>query len=149
MADRMSFNEMSRELGGVLTAKQCAAKLDELLDAPDWMTAAREDRLITIRMSQILATLEERFQDIDNMTLQLKVLKELGNRLDKRQAATTVDLNTWNANTGRELGRIVDQSMAYMKGALREKVDAETWEQLEGEALAFAKAEIRKRELTE
>lgn len=149
MADRMSFEEMSNELGGVIKPAAIAAKLSELLKAPDWMSAAQEDRLLTIRLSQILATLEERFQNVETMTLQLKLLKELGNRLDKRQAATQLDLNSWNQNVGREIGRIMDQSMAYMKGALREQVDPVVWEELEREALAFARSEIRKREIAE
>jgi hypothetical protein len=149
MADRKSFEEMSKELSGVISAREAATHLSELLKAPDWMSAAQEDRLITIRMSTILATLEDRFQDIDNMTLQLKILKELGNRLDKRQAATTVDLNTWSVNTGRELGRIVDLSLSYMRGALREQVDPEKWDELLTEAMSHARVEIAKSEITE
>lgn len=149
MADRMSFEEMSNELGGVIKPAAIAAKLSDLLKAPDWMSAAQEDRLLTIRLSQILATLEERFQDVENMTLQLKLLKELGNRLDKRQAATQVDLNSWNQNVGRELGRIVDQSFAFMRGALRDEIEPERWDELQREALMFAKKEIAKKEVAD
>jgi len=144
MADRMSFEEMSNELGGVIKPGAIAAKLSELLKAPDWMSAAQEDRLLTIRLSQILATLEERFQDVENMTLQLKLLKELGNRLDKRQAATQLDLNTLYDNQGRIMGRAFDIALTYMRGALRDEIDGERWDELAKEGLEHAQVELQK-----
>ena len=47
------------------------------------------------------------------------------------------------------MGEDVDQALAYMKGALREKVDPELWEELVREAMLHAQAEIAKHEMIE
>lgn len=149
LADGHSPEEISQRLGGTVTPKGVATRITELLKARNWLTAAQLDQLITLKMIGILAKLEAKFEDVGNLTLQLKILKELGNRLDKRAAATQVDLNTYDQNIGRQLGRVLDQAMSYMQGALRDKVDPDQWDELKREALEHARYEIAKNEIEE
>lgn len=141
------MQEISERLGGVVSPVQVGARIKELLKMKNWLTAAEQDQEITLEMQRVLATLKARFQDNENLSLQLKVLKELGTRLDKRAAATQVDLNTYDANVGRQLGRVVDLALSYVKGALREKIDADEWDSLVLEAMGHARAEIVKNEV--
>lgn len=147
LADSHSPEEIGERLR--LSPKAVAARITELLKMRDWLTAAQEDALITLKMKRILVQLEDRYLDLDNAMMQLRLLKEIGNRLDKRQAATSVDLSTYNQNVGRVLGQVVDSSLAYMKGALREQVDPELWDTLVMEAMQHARTEIAKNEIEE
>lgn len=149
LADGNSPEEISQQLKGVVSPKAVATRITELLKARNWLTAAQLDQLITLKMIGILRKLEEKFEDVQNLTLQLKILKELGTRLDKRAAATQLDLETYDRNIGRQLGRVVDNAMSYMKGALRDQVDPALWDQLEQEALEHARHEIAKNEIEE
>jgi hypothetical protein len=76
-------------------------------------------------------------------------LKDVLDRLEKRQARITADLNTYNASVGQQLGHVVDLALTYMKGALRESVDAEKWDELVLDAIAVAAHEIEKKQIAE
>lgn len=147
LADSFSPEEIGERLR--LSPSAVAARITELLKMRDWLTAAQEDALITLRMKRILAQLEERYLDLDNAMMQLRLLKEIGNRLDKRQAATSVDLNTLYDNQGRIMARAFDIALSYMRGALRDEIDPERWDELTDEALQHAEAELQKHEAIE
>lgn len=108
LADRMSPEEISEEIGGWYKPKEVAARIQALLKSRNWLTMAQEDQLVTVKMRELLAKLEERFFDLDNASMQLKVLKEIGTRLDKRQAATDFDI-----------GRLYDNHAKLMFAAMR------------------------------
>jgi len=144
LADHMSPEQISRELGDVVTPARVALRIHELLKAQDWLSLAEQDRLVTYKMRKILTKLEGQYMDLDSAKVQVKVLQAIGTRLDKRAAATTEDLQTYNANVGRTLGRVVDLALTYMKGALREQVDPELWDSLVMDALEQARREIER-----
>lgn len=145
----MSPEELSRSIEGLMTPVQVAAHVKKLLAEKDWLTAAEQDNLITLKLQAILSTLEQKFQDNENLDLQLKFLKEIGNRLDKRRAATQIDLTTYHANVGREMGRIYDLALAHMRGALSHAVDADEWDEAAVDALEFAQTEAMKKAIGE
>lgn len=148
MADQ-SPEEISRRLNGVIRPRAVAARLVALTDMPDWLTAQRQDRVLTLRMQAILDQLEARGFDNDNAKTRLAVLKELGNRLDKRAAATNADLNTLYDNQGRIMAQAYDIALSYMKGALRDEIDPDRWDELSAEALKHAQTELTKHEAIE
>lgn len=148
-AEGMSMQEISERLNSVISPAAAGARIKDLYKMRDWLTAAEQDQQIVMEMRRILGTLKSRYEDGDNLTLQLKVLDKIGGRLDKRAAATTADLNTYSANIGRQLGRVVDKAMSYMQGALREQVDTDVWDELKKEALEHARVEIARNELDE
>jgi hypothetical protein len=146
LADNHSPEEISRALGGVISPAKVAAHTQTLLKSKNWLTAAQEDALISYKMKRILLTLEGRFMDNDNFSARLKLLKEIGGRLDKRETAKDADLNKLYNNQGRIMGQVVDLALTFMKGALRKEIDADQWDALVQEALRNAQAEIAKHE---
>lgn len=148
-AANMSPVELSAEVNGILRPEVAAARVKELLRARDWLTDTELDNLVTYKLQKALARLEGQYLDNENLELQLKFLREIAGRLDKRRAATTVDLNTLYGNNGRLMAQIYDMCLAYMKGALREKIDADLWDELAQEALDHASLEISRHEAIE
>ncbi|MBT2484758.1 MULTISPECIES: hypothetical protein [unclassified Microbacterium] len=143
--DSESAEEISRRLGGVITPERVAAQKTVLLTSKRWVDAAEQDELVLYRLRNILAQLEEKYLDLDNALVQLRFLKEIGARLDKRREATKIDLETYDLNVARVLGQVVDQSLSYMKGALRSEVDPDLWDQLVIEAMRHAQTVIEQK----
>lgn len=144
MADSRSPEEISKALGGVIRPERVAQRITELLDTRDWLSEARQDTLVVMKMRKVLTKLEGQFMTDDVAKIQLAYLKAIGDRLDKRRAATEVDLNTYHVNVGREMARVYDLALAYMKGALRAEIDAELWDTTSKEALEHARTELAK-----
>ncbi|MDL5351205.1 hypothetical protein [Microbacterium sp. zg-YB36] len=147
LADHCSPEEISRELGGALSPARVAAHTKALLKSQDWLTDAEQDAIVTWKMRRILAKLEEQYMDLDNAKAQLAALKLIGERLDKRRAATQLDLTTYSETVGRQLGRVVDLSLTYMKGALRDEVDPDRWDELVQEAVLMAREKIEEKQV--
>lgn len=152
MADYMSPEQISKKLGGAVSAAKIRLQLQRLLEDVDWITEAQRENLLFRRMHMILAKLESipgSQWDLDNLKVQLATLKELGNRFDKRRQANEVDLERYDRNVGQVLGRVVDLSLSYMKGALRAEVDADRWDELVQEAILQARSEIERHQAVE
>lgn len=147
LADTRSVREISEALGGVITPTRVAARIDELLDTRDWLTEAKQDQLNVYKMRRVLSELEGQYLDLDNAKVQLSYLKAIAERLDKRRAATDVDLERYSQNVGRQIGRVVDESLAYMRGALREEIDSDRWDELVREAMTIAWGKIQEKQL--
>lgn len=148
-ADRLSANELSKLIGGIIPPERIAAHVKNLLKERDWLTDAELDNLITYKLQRALAKLESQFEDLDNLKVQLGFIRELGARLDKRRAATTVDLNTLYGNNGRLMAQIFDITLAHMRGQLQDSISLDAWDEAADQALAYAKAEIQKHEAIE
>lgn len=148
-ADSESPAEISRRLGGVISPQAVAARTQTLLASKDWLTTQQEGQLIDLRLRKILVTLEDRFLDIDSAMMQLKLLKEMGNRLDKRAASTSLNLDSLYGNQGKLMAKAYDIALSYIKGALREQIDPDKWDELAKEALGHAQAELAKHEAIE
>lgn len=141
-ASGKSCEDISQRLGGTISPARVKLRMDQILSAPDWLTKAQQEEAL-IRLLQV-GIVELR----DNPTLDAAKLLRLQindvlDRLRERGRATEQDLQTWNANVGRELGRIVDKALSYMQGALREQVDPQTWERVKIEAMEMAWQDIR------
>jgi hypothetical protein len=147
--DSESAEEISRRLGGVITPERVAAQKTVLLTSRKWIDAAEQDELVLYRLRRILAAFEGQTLDNDNAMVQLRFLKEIGNRLDKRREATQVDLETYDLNVAREMTRAYDIALGYMKGALRGEIDPDVWDELAREALAHAGREVTQKALDE
>jgi len=149
MAGSYSPEEVSAALGGIASPGRIAARTQVLLSSRDWLTATQEDQHVTFKLKRMLSDFEERYMDLDNATMRLKLLKEIGARLEKRSAATEIDLGKLYGNQGRIMGQAVDNALTYMKGALREKVDPDLWDELVQEAMLSAQSEIAKHQAIE
>lgn len=138
-------------LGGTVSPERVMAIKEELLTSRRWVTVAQEEELVLFRLREIVAKFEEvdTMSDMDSARVHLAYLKELGNRLDKRRAATQVDLETYDYNVARQMVAAYDIALGYMKGALRDEIDEERWDQIAKEALAHAGREVAKKAVTE
>ncbi|GAB2702036.1 hypothetical protein BKA24_001733 [Microbacterium marinum] len=163
----LSRAEISRRIGGVLTPERVDERLNALLEAPDWLSDAKQERallqLVRLNLMDLRADLDGYKESVlrgtdelsgprrdaynDNLKLQLAYIDRIFTRYDKRARATDEDLNTWSVNVGRELGSIVDEALAYMKGALRGEIAATEWDQLKIEAMQHAWSRIEEKQV--
>ena len=149
LAGSHSPAEISARLGGVVSAGAVASRVQTLLKAKDWLTTAQEEQLLLWELKMALVEINERTMDKDMLKVKLAYTKAITDRLDKRLASTDIDLGVLYQNQGRIMGQVVDSALSYMKGALREQVDATLWEDLVKEAMYSAQAEIAKHEAIE
>ena len=138
----------------IYDAEQVDRKIKEALAAPDWLTEAQQERAM-LRMVQInLAALRDMATGLgdvdayhDNAKIQLAYIDRIFARFDKRRQVVEDDLEKWNANVGREIGAIVDEALAYMKGALRNEISGDDWETLKADAMRHAWARIEAKQI--
>ena len=142
----LSPEQISDRIGGVLTPARVAIKLRELLSASNWLEDAERERAVLHLLERKLVELNK-FNDLDTAKLVLAYGKELLVNLNKRKAVVEDQLLTYDRNVGQQLGHVVDLALGYMQGALREKVDPETWDRTKQEALALAWREIQSKQV--
>lgn len=129
-ADTLSLNALSFKIEGILSPEQCGARLVQLLDSPDWLTAVQQDQLITHKMRLAIIQLEEQLPSARNVEVLVNALEKLGNRLEKRVAANEADLSKLYAFQGQVLMETIDEVLAYMRGVVTDgnTVAAEQWD---------------------
>ena len=149
LAGVYSPNEISAQLKGVVSPGKVASRVQTLLKARNWLTVTQERLLITWRLKDLLRQIEERGLTDDNAKLRISLYKELAVQLEKTDKATTADLTTYHRNQGIIMGQVVDQALAYMKGALRDEVEPAKWDALLQEAMYSAQLEIARHETIE
>jgi hypothetical protein len=148
-----SPEEISEKFNGAIEPARVAALTKELLARRDWLTMAEREVMLIIRLENILNDLERVRTDGDlnyeNAKTQLGYLKELGNRFDKRRAATQVDLNALYSNQAQLMLKAIDLATAYLRGAFREKIDQQAWDEAIAEGMRLAAAELEKHQAVE
>lgn len=150
LADRLSPEEISREIGGVLSPAGVRVRLNHLLRERDWLESTQKEQLILRRMNKVIDELEDRTKyDLDSAKVLLQYLKASADRLDKRNAAREIDLNTLYGNQAKIMARAYDIALAHMRGALRGEIEAAVWDEAAREALMYARAELEKHQAVE
>ncbi|MGO2150882.1 MAG: hypothetical protein ACTH32_06730 [Microbacterium gubbeenense] len=143
----LSAERISAELDGIMPPAKVRLRVDELLKETDWLNNAQQEvaliRVMRRNLSQLQAFLEDGI-DGDAMKISLSYIESILKRMDKQQEGTQAKLDEYNANVGRLIGRVVDQALTYMKGALRQQVDGDEWDVLVRDALRAARIEIEK-----
>lgn len=147
-ADTLSLNALSYKIGNILTPEQCGARIVQLLDAPDWLTLAQQDRLVTMKMRLLIVNLEEMTLSARTAEILIRALESLGNRLDRRQEATDRDLHTLYAFQGGVLLDGINAAMAHMRGRLTagDKLSEKEWDDALESSIRYAQMEIVKHE---
>lgn len=135
---------LAADAATAISAAAVAQRRTELLTAPPLLKEAEEMRALDLRLKSIVAQLEESHLSLDHAKVILLYLKEIGVRMDKRVAAREIDVATWEGNMGSLLARSVDLALSFMRGALREEIDADRWDDLLLEGMAHARREIEK-----
>lgn len=147
LAGAYSPTEISDMMAGRVSPEEVHDRGKALLKR-DWLTLAEEDQLVVRKLNKILIRLEGQYLNLDNASTQLKLLKEIGARLDKRAAATTVDLTALYGNQAILMGQAIELALQKTLGVLR-KAHPELEESEIREALRLslpeAAAEIQSR----
>ena len=124
LADIHSPEEISRELGGVLSPAKVRLLLNDLLskNGRTWMDDDQREELLLYRLSNVI----EKFEDmtlagsIEHAKVYLAYLRTVKEMLDKRQAQRQVDLNALYANQAQIMFDAVKIATAGMVSALRD-----------------------------
>lgn len=144
----MSPEDISREIGGILSPARVMVRTRELLKAPGWLEMAQREQALLIVLRNRVFELQKA-RDLDSIKVQAGIIKDLLGQLDKQYSRTEADLTTYSANTGRQLGHVVDLVLTYMRGAMRDEIDLEKWDASIEEALVIAQSEIAKKQAVE
>lgn len=143
-ADSRSPEEISYMLGGIVRPERIMSRTAELLKSRDWLSRQQQQQRLYLVLSSMLATLQEKYLDLDTAKVILATVKTLFKQASELSATTEDDLNKLYGNQGLIMARVVDGALGYMRGALREHVPAEMWDELVEEALLHARDEIAK-----
>lgn len=146
-ANGLSPDDISRSIGGILTPARVMVRTRELLKAGDWLEDKEQEQALLIVLRNRVAELQNA-KDLDSIKVQTGIIKELLAQIEKRSKSNAADLNTYNANVGRQLGHVVDLVLTYMRGALRESINLDQWDDAIQEALVVAAAEIEKKQVS-
>lgn len=117
-ADSESPAAISFRLKGELSPSQVRARIVSLTEATDWLSSAQEDRLLTLKMKQIINELMGHTLTARNAEVLLNGLEKVGNRLDRRTAATEQDLMRLYAFQGAALLDTVNEAMAIVRAQI-------------------------------
>lgn len=142
-AMELSPLEISRRLGGIVNPAQVRLRVDELTKSATWLTAIQQEHALLSILRTNLLEMRSQALDADNAKLQHQYVETLLKRADRRQEVTKNQLETYDANVGAQLGAVVDEALAYMKGAFREEIDPLKWEATVGEAMEHAWVRIK------
>lgn len=144
-ADNMSPQAISFKIEGALSPEQVMSRIAQLTNTADWLTAAQQDQIVTLKMRQIIVELEEMPRNTRNAEVIINALDRLGNRLDKRRETIEEDLSTLYAFQGRAMLDSIEKALAYIRSALSldEKSQAE-WDGALETAMHFAQMELAK-----
>lgn len=147
-ADSLSPAQISFKIEGALSPEQVMTRIGQLLDSPDWLTAAQQDQLVTLKMRQLVVELEEMPRTARNAEILIRALEAVGNRLDKRQAATERDLSTLYAFQGAVMLDAIQKALDHMKKTLTaaDKLDPAEWDTALSAAMRFAQMEVASHE---
>jgi len=150
-ADTLSPQAISFKIDGILTPEQIMNRIQQLLDTPDWLTAAQQDNLVTMKMRQLIVDLEEMNLNPRVAEILIRALESLGNRLDKRQEATEKDLSTLYSFQGTVMLDAIKIAITHMRGRLTgaDKLSEEEWDSALESSLRFSQMELSKYEQEE
>lgn len=148
-ADTLSSEAISYKVEGRLTPKQVMARIDVLLEAPDRLTALQQDQLVTMKMRQLVVSLEEMTLTARVAEVLVRALEGVGTRLDKRVESTEKELSTLYAFQGEVMLDAISTAMTHMRGALTagSPLAEEQWDNAMESALRFAQIELSKHEI--
>lgn len=146
--DSRSPAELSLLIGGALTPEECAARVSSLLEKSDWLSMTQQDALVTLKMRQLIAELEDQPRSTRNAEVLIRALEALGNRLEKRSQAIESDLQRLYAWQGQVLIEALTMIAEHLRRRLPEvgEVDEETWNTVVEEGIRRAGAMLASHE---
>jgi hypothetical protein len=146
-----SAEEISEMLGGVITPERVQEQGKKLVSDRNWLKMAEREMLLIYQFEEIIADLERvrASGNYEYLGAHLRALKDLGGRLDKLRAATQIDLNALYDNQAQLMLKALDIATSYLRGAFRDKIDQQEWDEAIREGMVLAAAELAKHEAIE
>lgn len=150
-ADSRSPAELSLITGGMLTPEECAARVSMLLEQGDWLTRTQQDALVTMKMRMLISEMEDQPRTTRNAEVLIRALEVLGNRLDKRAAATEQDLQRLYSWQGELLIDAIVNVLTHMRRRLPDvaAIPEHEWRQVVDEGIRRAGALFASHESTD
>lgn len=148
-ADTLSSTAISFKIEGRLTPQQVMSRITTLLDTPDWLTAAQQDQIITMKLRVLITQLEEMPLTARLAEVMIAALEKLGNRLDRRSEATERDLSTLYAFQGTVMLEAISVAMGHMRERVTDgdAMKQAQWDDALESAIRFAQMELAKHEI--
>lgn len=143
-----SGEEMEQLTG--IPAAQAVLHVKTLLGRRDIWSEVEKRQLLLHELNDLKDSLTDRalqLQDDDSARLLLKVLQEIGRRLDAERTKLDIDVVKLTEYQERVLLRAMDSALTFAKGELAERypeVKREELDELVGQGLLKAKYEIEK-----
>lgn len=143
-----SGDEMEQLTG--VPAAQAVLHVKQILSRRDIWSEVERRQLLLHELNDLKESLTDRavqLQDDDSARLLLKVLQEIGKRLDSERTQLDIDVIKLTEYQERILLRAMDSALNFAKGELAERypeVDKNELDELVGQGLLKAKYEIEK-----
>ena len=143
-----SGDEMEQLTG--VPAAQAVMHVKQMLSRRDIWSEVERRQLLLHELNDLKESLTDRavqLQDEDSARLLLKVLQEIGKRLDSERTQLDIDIIKLTEYQERILLRAMDSALTFAKGELAERypeVDKNELDELVGQGLLKAKYEIEK-----
>jgi hypothetical protein len=143
-----SGDEMEQLTG--VPAAQAVLHVKQILSRRDIWSEVERRQLLLHELNDLKESLTDRavqLQDDDSARLLLKVLQEIGKRLDSERTQLDIDVVKLTEYQERVLLRAMDSALNFAKGELAERypdVDKQQLDELVGQGLLKAKYEIEK-----
>lgn len=143
-----SGDEMEQLTG--VPAAQAVLHVKQILSRRDIWSEVERRQLLLHELNDLKESLTDRavqLQDDDSARLLLKVLQEIGKRLDQERTQLDIDIVKLTEYQERILLRAMDSALNFAKGELMERypeVPREELDELVGQGLLKAKYEIEK-----
>lgn len=150
--DSKSPAEISEMFNGAITPKGVAKRVQELIENPNWLTQAQQEEIILRRMRELVAKIEEQskeYRSVEMYEAHIRALEAVAKRVDKRRETNAVDLNSLYGNQAAIMLRALDLATGYLRGAFREQIDQEKWDEAIREGMSLARKEVEKHKAIE
>jgi len=145
-ASGKSGDEMEQLTG--IPAAQAVLHVKQLLSNRDIWSEIERRQLLLFELNELKDSLSQRaieMRDEDSARLLLKVLQEIGRRLDSERESLDVDIIKLNEYQQRIMLRAMDAALNFAKGELKVRypeVDKDELDELIMEGLVRAKGEL-------
>jgi len=157
-SDRMMLKNARKSIGEIaeitcIPAQNVAARMQELLEAHDWMTDRQQERLLIMEMEEFIQNARDMLEnaDLENYApiaaVVLKGMTTVGNRMDSRKSILDDDINKITMAQGRLMGQVVDIALTHVRATLKERypeTDDEEIDVLLMEGMTLASRQIDK-----
>mgnify|MGYP003674704977 FL=1 len=147
-ASGKSGDEMEQLTG--VPAAQAVMHVKQMLSRRDIWSEVERRQLLLHELNDLKESLTDRavqMQDDDSARLLLKVLQEIGKRLDSERTQLDIDIIKLTEYQERILLRAMDSALNFAKGELSERypeINKNELDELVGQGLLKAKYEIEK-----